>query len=137
VEEEALQKLQGFKSIELTDFKVPLISRRKGEKVPKRRIQPISNGHMRPWGRMRCPDGGGDRKDGGRGDDNPTIGTFAGYRMDVVRGSSPDDGEYAKCLRVVSVRELRRIRDGIAASEMTRAYALVMGKRVRGLRRAD
>jgi hypothetical protein len=35
---------------------------------------------------MRRPDGGGDGNDGGMSDGNPTISTFAGDMMDVVRG---------------------------------------------------
>jgi hypothetical protein len=77
---------------------------------------------------MRCPDGGGDGNDGGGGDGNPTIDTFTGDRMDMVRGSSSGDGEYAAVSEFVSVRGLRRIRDGIAASGMTREYAWAFGK---------
>jgi hypothetical protein len=62
------------------------------------------NGHFAGKSSTACSRGGeiGDRKvdfdlsDGGEGDGNDTISTFPGNGMDVVRGSSRGDGEYAE-----------------------------------------
>jgi hypothetical protein len=75
---------------------------------------------------MRCPDGGRDGNDGGRGDGNPPISTFADDRTDVVRGSSPGDGEYAEVWEFVRIREFGRIRGGIAVSRLTSEQALAL-----------
>jgi hypothetical protein len=77
---------------------------------------------------MRCPDGGGDINDGGRCDDNQVIGTFAGDRMDMVRGSSRGDGEYAEVSEFVSIRELGRMGDGTAVSGMMSEYVFALGR---------
>jgi hypothetical protein len=66
---------------------------------------------------MRRPDSRADMSDGGSGDDNRTIGPFAGARMDVPRESSPGDREPAKVSAFVSVKELRTIRDGVRPDE--------------------
>jgi hypothetical protein len=68
---------------------------------------------------MRCPDRSGDGNDGGRGNGNITLGTFASDRTDVDRGSSPGDGEYAEVWEFVSIREFGRIIAGISVSRMT------------------
>jgi hypothetical protein len=95
------------------------MSRNDGKDDQKGRISPISIGHMRPRGWDAMPDRSGDGDDGGRGDGNPTIGTFAGDRTGVVRGNSPGDGENAEVKEFVSIREFGRIRAGIAVSRMT------------------
>jgi hypothetical protein len=51
----------------------------------------------------------------------------ATFASQPVRGSSPGDGEYAEVSEFVSAGEARGIRDGIAASGMTREYALALG----------
>jgi hypothetical protein len=80
------------------------------------------------WDGTGCPDGGYDINDEAGGDGNRTIGTLGCDRMDMVRQGSPSDGEYAEVSEFVSVRELRRISDGIAASGMTGEHALGLGK---------
>jgi hypothetical protein len=45
----------------------------------------------------------------------------------MVRRSSPGDGEYVEVPEFVIVRELGRIRDGIAVSRMTSEYILPLG----------
>jgi hypothetical protein len=47
--------------------------------------------------------------------------------MDMVRGSSPGDGENAEVSEFVSIIEFGRIGDGIAVSVMTSEYAMALG----------
>jgi hypothetical protein len=53
--------------------------------------------------------------------------------MDLIRETSAGDANYAEASEFVRVRELRRIRDGIASSGMMRenTYALENGTRRR------
>jgi hypothetical protein len=75
---------------------------------------------------MRSPHGG-EINDGGSGDGNQVIGTFACDGMEMVWAHSPGDGEHAEIWEFFSIRDLGRIGDGIVVSRMTMEISLALG----------